>query len=206
MKHFTESPTLYTFLGFSVLPHDISEIWRSPSTPPRSINAPKSVTFLTVPSIVSPSWIFSNNSFCAASFCATINCLQSPMILLLFGLYSVITKETSLSLYTDKSFTYVSETRLAGINTLASSMTTPRPPFITWLTVAVNTVWFSKASSSFLLPLSATSLLYVNNTWPSPSFTLRTLACIVSPTDTTVVKSMPGVDEYSLRVIIPSAL
>ena len=68
----------------------------------------------------------------------------------------MITNDTSLSLYTDKSLTNVSETRLAGINTLASSTTTPRPPFITWLTVAVITVWFSNASSSFLLPCSAT--------------------------------------------------
>ena len=79
IRAFTWSPNLNTFLGFSTCPHDISEIWRSPSAPPRSINTPKSVTFLTVPSTTSPTFSFAKSSFCASSFLATISCLRSPM-------------------------------------------------------------------------------------------------------------------------------
>ena len=94
------------------------------------MNAPKSVTFLTVPSIVSPSLILERTASAAAFLAATISCLQSPIIFLFLGSYSVITNVTSLPLYTDKSFTNVSEIRLAGINTLASSTITSRPPLM----------------------------------------------------------------------------
>ena len=100
----------------------------------------------------------------------------------------------------------MSDIRLAGINTLASSITTLKPPGIALSTLAVITSLLLYASSSFLLPSSATSLLYVRRTCPSPSLTLRTLAFIVSPSDTTVLRSTLGLLVYSLRVIIPSAL
>ena len=58
----TFSPTLNTFLGLSTLPQDISEIWSKPSAPPKSMNAPKSVTFLTVPSTFWPTAMRSNLS------------------------------------------------------------------------------------------------------------------------------------------------
>ena len=79
------------------------------------MNAPKSVTFLTVPSIVSPSLILERTASAAAFLAATISCLQSPIIFLFLGSYSVMTNVTSLPLYTDKSLTNVSEIRLAGI-------------------------------------------------------------------------------------------
>ena len=89
---------------------------------------------------------------------------------------------------------------------LVSSTTTSRPPLITLDTLAVIASLLLNASSSLLLPLSATSFLYVRRTCPSPSLSLSTFAFISSPTETTVVKSIPGVDEYSLLVIIPSCL
>ena len=159
MRAVTLSPTLNTFFGFSILPQDISEMWSKPSAPPRSMNAPKSVTFLTVPSTLSPTAIFSKRAFCISAFLATISCLRSPMTLLLLGLNSVITNSISLSAYLDKSFSYTSDTRLAGMKILASSTITLKPPSRTWETFAVRTSWFSNASSSLLFPLSAASLL-----------------------------------------------
>ena len=99
--------------------------------------------------------------------------------------------------------TPVSYTHLAGMNTLVSSTTTLKPPPNTCATLAVNTVWFSNASSNFLFPFSAARRLYERRTCPSPSFTLITFASMVSPADTTVVKSTFGSFVYSLRVIIP---
>ena len=81
----TLSPTLRTDLGSSTLPHDISEMWRSPSAPPRSMNAPKLVTFLTTPSTVIPTSILSNSSLAASAFLATMICFLLPIILLFFG-------------------------------------------------------------------------------------------------------------------------
>ena len=105
IRAFTLSPTLKTFFGFSTLPQDISEMWSRPSAPPRSINAPKSVTFLTTPSTVWPTAIFSNNSFCIAAFFSSRICLRSPMIRLLLplGLNSVTTNSISWPAYLDKS-------------------------------------------------------------------------------------------------------
>ena len=117
---FTLSPTLNSFLGSATRPHDISEMWRSPSAPPKSMNAPKSVRFLTVPSTIMPTLIRESNSSCIFFFLATINCLRSPIILLLRGLTSVRTNSTSWSWYLDKSLSYISDTKLAGINTRPS--------------------------------------------------------------------------------------
>ena len=100
----------------------------------------------------------------------------------------------------------ISALLLAGINTLVSSTITQRPPSNTCATFAVNTSLFSNASSNLLLPFSAARRLYVSNTCPSPSFTLRTFASMVSPTDTSVVKSTLASFVYSLRVMIPSDL
>ena len=150
----TLSPDLKTFLGFSTLPQLISEICKSPSAPPRSTNAPKSVTFFTVPSITSPGVIFSNKAFFCSSFLARRSCFLSPIILLLLGLNSVIMNSISASLYLDKSLSNVSDTSDAGINTLASSTTTLSPPSTTCTTLPVSTSLLLKASSSFLLPLS----------------------------------------------------
>ena len=152
---FTTSPTLNTFFGFSTLPQEISEIWSSPSAPPKSINAPKSVTFLTVPSTTSPTLILANNSFCISSFLASKSCFLSPIILLRRGLNSVITNSISCPSYFVRSFSYTSDTKLAGMNTLVSSTTTLKPPANTCATFAVNTSWFSNASSNLLLPFSA---------------------------------------------------
>ena len=98
------SPTLKIFFGFSTLPQDISEICSRPSAPPRSMNAPKSVTFLTTPSTTSPTAIFSNRAFCCSAFAASNSCFLSPMILLLLGLNSVITNSISWSAYLLRSF------------------------------------------------------------------------------------------------------
>ncbi len=35
--------------GCEIRPHDMSVMWSNPSTPPRSMNAPKSVMFFTTP-------------------------------------------------------------------------------------------------------------------------------------------------------------
>ena len=51
----SSSPTLTQAPGFSVRCHDISEMCRSPSTPPMSTNAPKLVMLVTVPETVWPS-------------------------------------------------------------------------------------------------------------------------------------------------------
>ena len=40
----------------------MSVMWRRPSMPSRSRNTPKSVMFLTTPSRISPSWMFSSSS------------------------------------------------------------------------------------------------------------------------------------------------
>ena len=92
------------------------------------------------------------------------------------------------------------------MNTLVSSTTTLKPPSRTLATGAFNTSWLLNASSNLLLPFSALSLLYVKRTCPSPSFTLRTLASISSPTLATVVKSKFWSLEYSFLEMIPSAL
>ena len=44
-----ETPTSSTSEGCEIRPHEMSVICNSPSTPPRSMNAPKSVMFLTTP-------------------------------------------------------------------------------------------------------------------------------------------------------------
>ena len=51
----TTSPTLTASDGWLIFFHDRSCRWMSPSTPPRSTNAPKSVMVLTVPLTVWPS-------------------------------------------------------------------------------------------------------------------------------------------------------
>ena len=104
IRTFNFSPTVKTFLGFSTRPQLISEMWRSPSAPPKSMNAPKSVTFFTVPSTVIPASIFANSASCFAFFSATKSCLRSPMILLLRGLNSVITNSISCPSYFFKFF------------------------------------------------------------------------------------------------------
>ena len=170
------------------------------------MNAPKSVTFFTVPSILSPTLILANSSFCFSARSATRSCLLSPITRFLLGLNSLITNSISCPWYLLRSFSYVSETRLAGMNTLASSTTTLNPPPRIWVTGAFNTSWFSNASFNLSLPFSAASLLYVSRTCPSPSFTFRTFALILSPTDTTVVRSTFASLVYSFLVMIPSAL
>ena len=137
---------------------------------------------------------------------ARIRDLQSPTILLLRGLYSIIVNVTSLSLNVERSLTYTSETRLAGMNTLVSSIITPRPPFMICVTLAVSTVWFSNASSSFLLPASAIIFLYERTTCPSPSLILITFVFISSPILATVLRSRLLSDEYSFLVTMPSDL
>ena len=104
-----------------------------------------------------------------------------------------------------KSLSELSDTRLAGINTLPPSTSTLKPPFKICTTGALRTSLFSKASSSLLFAFSAASLLYDKATCPSPSLTLRTLTVSSSPTEITVVRST-GVLEYSSLVRIPSAL
>ena len=41
--------------GWLTRPHDMSVMWSRPSTPPKSMKAPKSVMFLTTPSRIWPS-------------------------------------------------------------------------------------------------------------------------------------------------------
>ena len=56
----TLSPTFNTSVTFLTLPQLISEMWIRPSTPPKSTKAPNSTIRLTVPSILSPTLIVSN--------------------------------------------------------------------------------------------------------------------------------------------------
>ena len=63
-----------------------------------------------------------------SSFSATKRTFLLPMYLLLLGLYSVITKLISWPAYLERSFSYTSETRLAGMKILTSSTTTQIPP------------------------------------------------------------------------------
>ena len=170
------------------------------------MNAPKSVTFFTVPSILSPTLIFANSSFCFSARSSTRSCLLSPITRFLLGLNSLITNSISCPWYLLRSFSYVSETRLAGMNTLASSTTTLNPPVEISVTTAFNTVLFSNASSRTLLPLSACSLRTESWTWPSPSFILTTLASISSPTFTRSHRFAFGMLVNSLRLMTASAL
>ena len=159
------------FLGFSTCPQLISEMWRSPSAPPRSMNTPKSVTFLTVPSTTSPTLMLSNNFSASSVFLATRSCFLSPMIRLLLGdgVYSIITNSTSCPKYFVRSFSNVSDTSDAGINTRLPSTETDKPPAKILTTGPERTVLFSKASLIFSLPLSIATLLCERRTSPSPS-------------------------------------
>ena len=202
----TLSPLLNTFLGFSIRPQLISEMWSRPSAPPKSTNAPKSVTFFTVPSTVWPTSSFAKSSSCIFFFFSMISSLQLPIILCFFGLNSVTINSTSCPLYFSRFFSYTSDTRLAGINTLVWSTTTLNPPVEISVTTAFNTVLFSNASSRTLLPLSACSLRTESWTWPSPSFILTTLASISSPTFTRSHRFAFGMLVNSLRLMTASAL
>ena len=125
-----------------------------------STNAPKSTTLLTVPVIVSPTLTFSSNAALASSFSLETNCFLSPITLLFLGLYSVRTNSISCPSYLLRSLSKTSETKLAGINTLAPSTSTLKPPFKICTTGALRTSLFSNASSSLLFAFSAASLLY----------------------------------------------
>ena len=93
---FTLSPIFRTSLGCLSLPHEISEMWRSPSIPPRSMNAPYSVKRITVPSTMSPSLKVSqiSSTFCCLSSERTALCENTALLPLLSSTLVTLTGRT----------------------------------------------------------------------------------------------------------------
>ena len=63
----TSSPILTTSVGWFTRPQLMSVMCRRPSSPPRSMNAPKSAMFVTVPRTMSPSFTLPSSLLRAAS-------------------------------------------------------------------------------------------------------------------------------------------
>ena len=77
----TLSPMENISEGWLTRPHDISVIWSKPSIPPKSMNTPYSVIFLTIPSMRLPSLILSRVPSRTCLRCSSSRILRERTIL-----------------------------------------------------------------------------------------------------------------------------
>ena len=201
----TSCPTSTTSLACSMCFHDSSETCTSPSTPPRSTNAPKLTIDETTPLRTWPFWRALRNvdrvSLCVCSSSAR----RLRTTLLRFLSSSRIFASSSWPRYGVRSRTRRSSMSEAGRKP-RRPMSTIRPPLTTSITWPVTTPSVSLIFSTSPQARSYWARFFDRIRRPSLSSFWRTRASMVSPTSTTSLGSTSCLMESSREGITPSVL